>query len=181
MRKKQYDLLPVCLRSEIKAENDPLLIRSAFLEALDARGRTAVVECYPGVNVKDIKRLFEKDDFTLVIDSDDLAVSPEELDCLISDDLTADPVFGFMTRRTLKDFFREDALIAAKNRILGASGRVLVIGVGASLVTRGDFLAIADITRWEIQLRYRKGLSNWHTAQINVSNREKYKRGFFAE
>lgn len=39
----------------------------------------------------------------------------------------------------------------------------------------------ADITRWEIQLRFRKGQDNWHTAMHDLPQRAKYKRGYFAE
>ncbi len=60
-------------------------------------------------------------------------------------------------------------------------GIALVYGVGASLIHEGDFLVLGDITRWEIQLRYRKGMDNWRTAKQGMSNREKYKRGYFAE
>ena len=40
---------------------------------------------------------------------------------------------------------------------------------------------LADITRWEIQLRYRRGFSNWRTAKTDLPKNEKYKRGYFAE
>ena len=40
---------------------------------------------------------------------------------------------------------------------------------------------LADITRWEIQLRYRRSFSNWRTAKTNLPKNEKYKRGYFAE
>ena len=40
---------------------------------------------------------------------------------------------------------------------------------------------VADITRWEIQLRYRRGMTNWRTAQTDLPKLKKYKRGFFAE
>ena len=60
-------------------------------------------------------------------------------------------------------------------------GLVLVYGVGASLVERADITIYADITRWEIQLRFRKGQDNWHTAMHDLPQRAKYKRGYFAE
>ena len=69
----------------------------------------------------------------------------------------------------------------ARSRIQAADGPVVVYGVGASLVHPGDVQVVADITRWEIQLRYRRGLSNWRTARTDLPKLKKYKRGFFAE
>ena len=43
----------------------------------------------------------------------------------------------------------------------------------------GDILILADITRWEIQLRFRRGMTNWRTAKQNLTQREKYKQGYF--
>ena len=58
---------------------------------------------------------------------------------------------------------------------------VFVIGTGASLVTKGDVIFYFDINRWEIQLRYRKGLSNWLSDNPDAPILTKYKRGFFIE
>ena len=56
---------------------------------------------------------------------------------------------------------------------------MLVYGVGATLVTRGDLLLYADITRWELQLRFRRGADNWRTARHGLPKLSKYKRGLF--
>ena len=58
---------------------------------------------------------------------------------------------------------------------------MLVYGVGATLVCGGDVLVYADITRWELQLRFRRGADNWRTAQHGLPKLSKYKRGYFAE
>ncbi|MBP5273406.1 MAG: class I mannose-6-phosphate isomerase, partial [Abditibacteriota bacterium] len=170
-----------CCRCASGAWSEPSAVRNTILERLDAAGRTAVVEFYPGVNAADVTGIFRPDDFDLILRSDDFAVSPEETDAMIAEDLTDDPVFGYMTRRSLRDFFPEDRLRQARRLAENAKGRVLIAGVGASLISAGDICIMADITRWEIQLRYRRGLSNWNTAKSRVSGREKYKRGFFAE
>ena len=181
MKNTHYDLRPIACRRSERAAADPETIRSVLLDALDRAGRVLTVECYPGVNVTDILTLFCDGDFSLILYSDALAVSPKAMDAMIEDDLTSDPVFGHMTTRTLADFFPEENLRGAREKIAATPGRVLAVGVGASLVTEGDLAVMADITRWEIQLRYRRGLSNWNTAKTNVSGREKYKRGYFAE
>lgn len=141
-----------------------------------------VAECYPGVDQEELKILFSPLEINAFIHSDDLALPPAEIDAQIKRELTDDPVFGIMTTRRLEEFYPAENLEGARHKINDIqSGIVLVYGVGASLVCEGDILILADITRWEIQLRYRRGLSNWRTRHTDLPRNEKYKRGFFAE
>lgn len=152
------------------------------LHALCAGSSKTVVtvECYPGTDQAEILALFPHAE--LVIHADDLAILPAELDAKIEHELTDDPVFGIMTTWQMKNFYPEEALCAARGKIDAVTdGLVLVYGVGASLVERADITIYADITRWEIQLRFRKGQDNWHTAMHDLPQRAKYKRGYFAE
>ena len=152
------------------------------LHALCAGSSKTVVtvECYPGTDQAEILALFPHAE--LVIHADDLAILPAELDAKIEHELTDDPVFGIMTTWQMKDFYPEEALCAARNKIDAVTaGLVLIYGAGASLVERADITIYADITRWEIQLRFRKGQDNWHTAMHDLPQRAKYKRGYFAE
>lgn len=152
------------------------------LHALCAGSSKTVVtvECYPGTDQAEILALFPHAE--LIIHADDLAILPAELDAKIEHELTDDPVFGIMTTWQMKDFYPEEALCAARNKIDAVTaGLVLIYGAGASLVERADITIYADITRWEIQLRFRKGQDNWHTAMHDLPQRAKYKRGYFAE
>lgn len=141
------------------------------------------IECYPGVDQQELLDGLAALHPALVIHSDDLAFEPEKLDTALERDLLPqDPVFGIMTVRRLRDFFYEAKIEEARQRIDAvAEGLVLVYGVGATLVHPGDVQVVADITRWEIQLRYRRGMTNWRTAQTDLPKLKKYKRGFFAE
>ncbi|MDD4851168.1 MAG: class I mannose-6-phosphate isomerase [Gemmiger sp.] len=152
-----------------------------------------VVECYPGTDQQEVLALFESAGipFATVLHADDYALAPEALDESLARELTEDRVFGVMTNRTLADCFAPAALAEARRAVAAATktGRVLVYGVGATLIA-ADFAAnfaenallfYADITRWEIQLRYRRGMDNWRTAQTGLPQLAKYKRGFFAE
>ena len=133
------------------------------LHALCAGSSKTVVtvECYPGTDQAEILALFPHAE--LIIHADDLAIQPAELDAKIEHELTDDPVFGIMTTWQMKNFYPEEALCAARGKIDAVTdGLVLVYGVGASLVERADITIYADITRWEIQLRFRKGQDNWH-------------------
>lgn len=169
---------------ENTAAADKYTILQQFRQLCHNKERIVIVtECYPGVNQIELLELFAPLKPAEIIRSDELALPPEEIDAQIERDLTDDdPVFGIMTTRRLEEFFPDENLENARRRINAVqSGIVLVLGVGASLVCRGDILAVADITRWEIQLRYRRGLSNWRTARTNLPKNKKYKRGYFAE
>lgn len=156
---------------------------SSLIHPTENNDRIVIIaEAYPGMDQEELRALFSPLEPTATIHSDDLALAPEAIDAQIRRDLTDDPVFAVMTTRRLEEFFPPENLDAARRQIDAVdSGIVLVYGVGASLVCRGDILFLADITRWEIQLRYRRGLSNWRTARTSLPRNEKYKRGYFAE
>ena len=153
------------------------------IAALCRREKTVLVaECYPGANQEELLALLSPLGLAEVVRSDALALPPEEIDAAVAHDLTEDPVFGILTARRLEEFFPAGNLEAARQKIHAIErGVVLVCGVGASLVCRGDVLLLADVTRWELQLRFRRGMDNWRTARKGLSQREKYKRGYFAE
>ncbi len=141
-----------------------------------------VIDCYPGVRYDELLNGLSTVQFENTICSDDCAVSGQELDALLEDTLTDDRVFGVMTTKFLSDYFINEKLEAARKKIDAVKkGVVLVYGVGATLITEGDILIYADLSRWEIQLRYRAGMSNWHTHNEKAEILSKYKRGFFAE
>lgn len=183
----QKSLYPYRRFPTIQAEPSPLAVRGTDavqkqLQALCSghKKQIVTVECYPETDQEEIFNLFPQ--AALVIHADDLAISPAALDAKIGHELTDDPVFGIMTTWRLRDFYPAEALQAAREKIDAVEdGLVLVYGVGASLITRGDLLIYADLTRWEVQLRFRKGQDNWHTAKHGLPQRAKYKRGYFAE
>ncbi len=148
----------------------------------DKNNPVMVIECYPGVNQDELLSILGDLPFSTVIHSDDLAFEPEKLDAALEKDLTDDPVFGIMTSKSLADYFYTDKIDSARELIAETTdGASLVYGVGASLVCDGDICLLADITRWEIQLRYRRAMDNWRTAKTGLPKLAKYKRGFFAE
>ena len=57
-----------------------------------------------------------------------------------------------------QDDFIDDIKLAQYQSFASHKGRVLVYGVGASYIHKGDTLIYCDLARWEIQLRYRKGM-----------------------
>ncbi|MES2696347.1 MAG: class I mannose-6-phosphate isomerase, partial [Verrucomicrobiota bacterium] len=63
-----------------------------------------------------------------------------------------------------------------------SEGLVLVYGTGAALVGPYDILVYADMARWEIQLRYRRGdIANWCAKNRHEDFLRMYKRGYFVD
>lgn len=119
--------------------------------------RVVAVECYPGVNEDGVARELGVGR-TVVTTS----LRPEA-ERLIAPFLTDDPVFGRMCDLEIED------LIDA-SRLAVPPGPALIVGQGAALAD-ADILVYADLPRWEIQQRQRRG----------PSPAAAYKRGFFVE
>ena len=140
-----------------------------------------VVDCYPGVDVKEVVEGLSELKFDKVIYSDECALQGEALTAAIDAYLTEDRVFGVLTTKNFQDVFRAEKIEEAKVQLEQAEGNVLVCGTGAGLITTGDIYIFADLARWEIQMRYRKGMSNWNVENSDAPILTKYKRGFFVE
>lgn len=141
-----------------------------------------VIDCYPGV---DETALFERLSgiFDETIDvAAEAAKTIEEIDALIADELGDDRVFGYMTQYELADFYDDDRLNDLRSRLEERTGPVAVVGWGAALaVPEPDVLVLADMPRWEIQLRMRGGMPNWRCSNYDEDTLRKYKRGYFVE
>ena len=159
----------------------------AIAEAIRARctekEKTIVVfECYPGTSRAEIDAIAAALSPCVAIDADECAFAPEKLTAAIKDDLTEDRVFGKMTTAHLSDYYESDRIAAAQSLLAEVkSGICVVAGTGASLIAEGDVLVYCDLSRWEIQLRWRRGGSNWRCRNADDPQLAKYKRGFFIE
>lgn len=133
-------------------ETDGGAVRTGFDEicarlAEVCRGRAKTVltvECYPGVDQRELLQGLQPLQPALVVHSDDLAFESEKIDALLAQDMTDDPVFGILTVRRLEDYFYPEKIDAARRQIAEAAGLVLVFGVGASLVHPGDVQVLAE-------------------------------------
>ncbi len=143
------------------------------------------VECYPGVICEEISaHLHRAIQPVLGIDSTTILKSEEAIDQLVAPDLGgADPVFGFLSRLQMEDFLDEARVRTARQKLSEcASGAILIVGPGASLLAAPDLLIYADMPRWEGQLRQRRN----EVSNLGVNNRElkaslQYKRSFFID
>lgn len=104
----------------------------------------------------------------------------DELKRLLGDQLTEDRVFGRMHPRNIDDFYNQDALKDMLSKLTDRSERIIVYGFGATMLPH-DHLVYVDITRWEIQLRYRKGMPNFTADNHREDALRKFKRGYFVE
>ena len=147
----------------------------------ELKGKNVVAfEMYPGVSKQEIvNNLIMKLGFDRVIDIETCALSEDDLDKLLKRNMTDDRVFGLMSHFEIEEFYDLSKLEEAKKSI-SSNERVAIYGFGASMI-HNDSLIYLDMTRWEIQLRYRKGMSNWNKTNPNEDNLRKYKRGYFIE
>ncbi len=152
---------------------------SEIIKALENKERL-VVELYPGVDKSAVLSLLSPLSFDRVIDTDTLKKESTVLEKEFKEYITDDRVFGYMCPREMDYVFSPDKLQWAREEAQ-KSGRILIIGVGASLVTECGSIVYADISRWEIELRYRRGLSNWMVNNPLAPGLQKFKIGYFIE
>jgi mannose-6-phosphate isomerase class I len=142
------------------------------------------VECYPGVQVDEVRKaLTEGLRPVLVVDVRQAYRDGAEIERMCAPYLGDDPVFGRMNGLGVGDFIDAGRAAAQRGRIDKAqAGLVLVVGTGAALLAEPDVLVYADLARWEIQERQRRG----ETASLGVHDQKDrparlYKRGFFVD
>ncbi len=144
------------------------------------------VECYPGVQVATLRdELQARFPAAKVFSSEWCLKSPQQLHGLLDPILGDDRVFARMNGLRLEDYFDPARLDAVRRDIeLAANaGPVIVVGTGASFVApERASLVYADMARWEIQLRYRRGeIGNLGLNNLTDDFATKYKCGFFIE
>ncbi|HTX42529.1 MAG TPA: class I mannose-6-phosphate isomerase [Acidobacteriaceae bacterium] len=185
-RRFNYDKFPVVpsgSAAECSAGWDAIADR--LRPALDQHGSLAV-ECYPGVLVATLRDdLQTRFPAAKLFSSESCLKSPQQLHALLDPILGDDRVFARMNGLLLQDYFDPARLDTLRRDIAlaAAAGPVIVIGAGASLVApERALLVYADMARWEIQLRYRRGeVGNLGLDNLADDFATKYKCGFFIE
>ena len=143
-----------------------------------------IVDCYPGANEEEITReLAARLHPELVIRAHEALKTEAEINRLCEPFLGAnDPVFGFLSPLTLNDFFDSGKVAGLRRRIESARGRMLVVGIGAALLSDRGLVVYADLARWEIQRRQRaKEIGNLAVSNAQAAASLKYKRAFFID
>ena len=175
-----YDKAPYI---PVGAADEVAIGTDAIAAALHATGaRVVAIETYPGVRPEDVAPIAARLQADLVLDVATAYLTPAVLAELVEDDLTDDPIFGRLTSRGIADFFDPAALEELRSRVAAETGRVVVFGTGATLAGAADLVVYADLARWEIQQRQRRGEIG-NLAADNVGERPSllYKRSFFLD
>ena len=184
-RKSNYDKRPSV---KVTDSSDDLAIGweeiRRTLQASARGARRIAIECYPGVRESLLQlELVAALEPAMILESDQALLPPPCLEDKFALMLGDDPVFARMELHELREFFDAARLGDTQERIRIATGRVIVIGVGATLLMpHWDFLIYVDITRWEIQQRQRRGeVPNLGLDNAGASPAELFKRAFFLD
>lgn len=140
-----------------------------------------VFDYYPGVNEEEVTALISALKPANVIETSHIFKDGKTITEQMKYQLTDDRVFGKMYFGDFIDFIDEDKLAMSQESLKTMKGLTIVCGVAASLVTQGDISVYFDMARWEIQLRLRKGMSNYKADNGDEDILRKYKRSFFIE
>ena len=156
-----------------------------LLKASVRPGRFVIcVECYPGCFEKEIeKQLVSALKPQIVLRAEECYLPESTIQSLCARDLGDDPVFAFMGKYELSEFLDERELVKQRSRSRQASGLVVVIGTGATLLAeQWDLLVYCDMARWEIQQRQRAGeITNLGLQNCTERAQAKYKRAYFVD
>src|ERR1700682_3463332 len=156
--------------------------------ALPGSRAVLCVECYSGVFLEGVEAaLVQQLNPRLVIRSASCFKNPQDSEALVEPYLGGDdPVFGRMNGLTVQDCLSGSRIAKAREAIRSQGqqdGLILIIGTGASLVAeKYDLLVYADMARWELTLRQRRGeIGNLGADNLQELPGLKYKRAFFID
>jgi mannose-6-phosphate isomerase class I len=179
-----YDIAP-CV--EVNDNNDDVVVgNNELAERIQSQihqgNKIFVYDLYPGVDKEGLISLLSGIDHKLLIDTDRYKRSEKDLRSRFDKNITEDRVFGYMVNDRLENCFDQEKAADMKLMLEENKGCVIfLVGVGASLFAKADVHYYFDITRWEIQLRFREGRPNWLFDNAGAPNLTKYKIGFFIE
>lgn len=159
---------------------------AARLDAEFRNHRVLCVECYPGAFSRQIQDALHRHlPSVRVFYAEDCLKRPDEVRSMLDSLLGTDRVFARMSGLRLEDYFDSAKLERMRLAVAAAAQEspVAVVGVGAQMVSpKGCTLVYADMARWEIQLRWRRGqIGNLGLENASAEVAAKYKCGFFAE
>lgn len=176
-----YDKYPTKEIMGYKAWRGYANIAAELKQRVAGRKKAVIVlETYTEVDVAEILEGL-KGVYDQAFNAEDCAMSDESYNARIREFLTDDRVFGIMNTLNVQDVYIPEKIAEMREKIAAEHGVILVYGVGASLICESDLLVYADLARWEIQLRFAKGGTNWKTANSSAPKLAKFKQGFFVE
>ncbi len=179
-----YDKYPAI---EIADEKEPPIrgwgeITDAIRSAASGAERCVVaVETYPGVDDGELFEAFRSLSPALTVDTRSVLLPKEKIGEILAPNVTDDRVFGRMFFGELSDLRDPEKTADAQGAVRGTDGLVLIYGFGAAELAEPDIVVYADMARWEIQMRYRRGAPNYFFDNRDEETLRKFKRGYFIE
>lgn len=184
MYNSNYDKFPaICLDGEVIQGWPEIISQLQYdLSVSNRKKSVVVIELYTGVYYDEVLSAAKLLHPSLVVESKNAFLPEAEILSLTQSYITDDPIFGFMTRLRMDDYFDSSVLKNLRKSIDSlAEGVIIVIGHGAALIPQEfNLLVYADMARWEIQLRMKRGEVTGlgvHDDQMPYSHQ--YKRGYF--
>lgn len=178
-RASEYDRYPT---NEVKEHFNSFDGYKGILEEIvRQKARIICVETYPGVDDEMLSQLTDALKPDKVILSIDMFLDSDELTKKMYPNLTDDRVRGKMFYGAIDEFIVKEKLIKYRKEVDDFNGTILIYGFGSSLISSGDLLIYVELTRWEIQLRYRRGMPNYKASNYDEDILRKYKRAYFVE
>lgn len=146
--------------------------------------KVIVIDCYHGVLdaevIPHLKQAIQGEFYF----ARDYMLNEEKISQLVYPDVTDDEVFGFITRLHLENFFDRSKIKDLQNKIDKIeNGTVCLYGTGAALLySHFDLVVYFDMSRWEIQLRFRNNeVSNLGINNSSTKTSLQYKQAFFVD
>ena len=162
------------------------------------------IDTYPGVCDDEVLEALKGLSCSRLFNMRTVFRGEEELAEQLKYHLTDDRVFGRMFFGDLEDLMDPGRLARIREDVKTAEGLCIVYGFGAFLVAspvqghaglpigatgavvdntirRPDLCLYLDMARWEIQLRYRRGMPNYNCTNFDEDILRKFKRGYFIE
>lgn len=142
-----------------------------------------IIDSYPGVELDELLPWgsAQLPEYEVIDHESSAARSEHELAERFAPFLTDDRVFGVMGHFSIESVYLRSALTQLQSKLASRVRPTVVVGWGAALCAdAAAVLVLADLPRWEIQQRQRRGASNWRAA-AEPDNLKKFKRGYFIE
>ena len=187
-RKPNFNLNPVSklegLSSEKGYEQIRNVLKNRIKNELGGKKRVIVIiDTYHGVNQEELfNNLVDRLGADLIINSDD-AKYPEEIifERFKKFINPSDRTYGVFSVCEVSEFFNDKVIDKIRNQIENTNGIIVIYGVAASVIDRGDILVYGNITQQEIINRLARGLDNWGAGNYKEEILKKQKRGQFLE
>jgi mannose-6-phosphate isomerase class I len=186
MRKSNYDKSPATDVAGPLWKGWPAVIEK-LREASGARDEAGqhiiAAEYYHGVYAGEVSACLKGLAPTLFIDMQTLFKTPQAIGAMTAPYMTDDALFGRRAPFTYADYLDDQKAAACRKQIAQTKGLILIAGHGAAeFCPSPHTLIYVDMSRWEIQQRFRrKEINGLGVADKDDAPSVHYKRGYFID